>query len=332
MKALVTGASGFTGGYLVKNLLMHNYAVRVLARPKSDISALKDLPVEFAFGELQDKNKVLHAVDGVDTVFHIAALYRAANVPVSDYWDVNVRGTGNLLEAALAAGVKRFLHCSTCGVHGHIQHPPADENAPIEPEDIYQLTKYEGEKLARSYYENHGLPVTIVRPVGIYGPGDDRMLKLYRSIQKQRFIMFGGGQVLYHLTFVTDTVEGFRLAAEKDIAIGQTYIIAGESYTTLMGFATMVAEELGVHPPQWTPPVWPVEIVAHLCEKVCVPLRLQPPIYPRRVHIFTHDRAFDISKAKRELEYAPLVGMKEGIRRTTDWYIEKGYINLRKKS
>ncbi|MBN1560735.1 NAD-dependent epimerase/dehydratase family protein [candidate division KSB1 bacterium] len=330
MKALVTGASGFTGGYMVKNLLAHDYAVRVFVRPQRDLAALRDLPVEFAYGELQNKSQVLRAVDGVDVVFHIAALYRAANVPDSAYWDVNVTGTENLLEAALAAGVNRFLHCSTCGVHGHIKNPPADENAPIEPEDIYQTTKYEGEKLARRYHEKHGLPVTIVRPVGIYGPGDARMLKLYKSIQKRRFIMFGNGQVLYHLTFVTDTVEGFRLAAEKEIAIGQTYIIAGESYTTLMGFATMVAEELGVRPLYWMPPVRPLEIVAHLCEKVCIPFRLQPPIYPRRVHIFTHDRAFDISKAKHELGYTPQVSMREGIKRTADWYIEKGHLNMRK--
>ncbi|MBN1464589.1 NAD-dependent epimerase/dehydratase family protein [candidate division KSB1 bacterium] len=332
MKALVTGASGFTGGYMVRNLLEHGYAVRAFVRPQSVLSALQHLPIEFAYGDLQNERQVLDAVDGVDAVFHIAALYRAANVPDSAYWAVNVTGTANLLKAAHAVGVHRFLHCSTCGVHGDIKNPPADENAPIEPEDIYQTTKYEGEKLAHHYHANFGLPVTVVRPVGIYGPGDTRMLKLYRSIQKQRFMMFGGGQVLYHLTYVTDTVEGFRLAAENEKAVGQTYIIAGESHTTLKAFANMVAEELGVRPPQWKPPVWPLEIAAQVCEKICVPLRLQPPIYPRRVHIFTHDRAFDISKAKRELGYAPHVGMKEGVHRTANWYIEKGHLNMRKKA
>lgn len=327
MKALVTGASGFTGGYMVRNLLEHGVNVRVLVRSQSNIKMLKPLPVEFSIGDIEDKAAVREAVKDVDVVYHIAALFRAANVPDSAYWNVNVTGTENLLQASLAAGVKRFVHCSTCGVHGHIKNPPADENALIEPEDIYQQTKYEGEKLALRYFKEKGLPVTVVRPVGIYGPGDTRMLRMYKSIRKGRFIMFGGGDVQYHLTFVTDTVEGFRLAGESDNAVGETYIIAGEQPTTLMKFAKAVADELGAKAPHWKPPVWPVSIAAYMCEKICVPLRIQPPIFPRRVHIFTHDRAFDISKAKHDLGYSPKVNMKQGIHRTAEWYIEQGYLS-----
>lgn len=330
MRALVTGASGFTGSYMVKNLLEHDYDVRVFVRPNSDTTVLKDLPIEYTFGDVRNKSQVRDAMNDIDKVFHIAALYRSANVREQMYWDVNVAGTENLLEAAAEAGVSRFVHCSTCGVHGHIKNPPADENAPIDPEDIYQETKYEGERVALRWFAEKGLPVTVVRPVGIYGPGDTRMLKMYKSVQKQQFIMFGGGDVLYHLTFVTDTVEGFRLAGESDNAVGQTYIIAGENYTTLKGFATLVAEELGAAPPTWTPPVRPLEIAAMICERVCVPLRIQPPIFPRRVHIFTHDRAFDISKAKTELGYAPQVDMREGIHRTAEWYMNNGYLSARK--
>lgn len=329
MKALVTGASGFTGSYMVKNLLQHGYEVRVFVRRSSDTSVLQDLDVEYAYGDLTNQREVEEAAKDMDKVFHIAAFYRSANVPDSVYYDVNVTGTAHLLKASLAADVSRFVHCSTCGVHGHIQDPPATEDAPIDPEDIYQETKWQGEKLALQFYKDTGLPVTVVRPVGIYGPGDTRMLKLYKSVQDQKFIMFGGGDVKYHLTFVEDTVEGFRLAGENENAIGQIYIIAGEKYTTLMGFATLVANDLRVDAPKWKPPVKPLEIVATMCEKVCVPLRIQPPIFPRRVHIFTHDRAFDISKAKAELGYIPQVDMQEGIHRTANWYIAQGYLNAR---
>jgi len=311
--------------------LQHGYDVRVFVRPSSNLAALKDLPVEYSFGELTNPAEVADAVNGVDKVFHIAAFYRNANVPDHVYYDVNVMGTEHLLKASLNAGVSRFVHCSTCGVHGHIKNPPAAEDAPIDPEDIYQESKWQGEKLALQFHKDTDLPVTVVRPVGIYGPGDTRMLKLYKSVQKQKFIMFGGGSVLYHLTFVEDTVEGFRLAGEKGNAVGQTYIIAGENYTTLMGFTKLVADDLGVEPPKWTPPVKPLEMAATICEKICVPLRIQPPIFPRRVHIFTHDRAFDISKAKAELGYAPKVDMREGIHRTANWYIEQGYLSARKK-
>jgi nucleoside-diphosphate-sugar epimerase len=217
-------------------------------------------------------------------------------------------------------------------VHGRVKHPPANEDAPFLPADIYQSTKLEGEKTALRYHQEFGLPVTIVRPVGIYGPGDIRMLKMYKSIQQNKFILFGGGDVFYHLTFVTDTVEGFRLAGESPTAVGQAYIIAGESYTTLADFAGLVAEELAAPAPQFKFPVWPLYVAAFICETICVPLRIHPPIFRRRVHIFTHDRAFDISKAKRELNYAPQVDMKEGIHHTAQWYIDNGYLRERKRS
>ncbi|MDZ7346923.1 MAG: NAD-dependent epimerase/dehydratase family protein, partial [candidate division KSB1 bacterium] len=232
MKALVTGASGFTGSYMVRNLLDHGYQVRVLVRRTANLDSLRRLPVEIAFGDLRRPEEVAEAVRGVDMVFHIAALYRAANLPDSEYYAVNVQGTKNVLDAALRCGVKRVLHCSTCGIYGHVKQPPADESTPADPQDVYQETKWQAEQLAMEYYRRDALPVTIVRPVGIYGPGDTRMLKMYRSVQQGRFILFGGGNVKYHLTFVTDTVEGFRLAAETPHAVGQAYNIAGEEYTT----------------------------------------------------------------------------------------------------
>ena len=151
MKALVTGASGFTGGYLVQNLLDHGYEVRAFVRPTSNIDALKKMNVDIFKGQIQNRKDVLAAVHGMDTVFHIAALYRAANLPDSAYWDVNVTGTENVMDAALRQGVKRVVHCSTGGVHGHIEKPPANEDAPWHPGDVYQESKAEGEKIATFY-------------------------------------------------------------------------------------------------------------------------------------------------------------------------------------
>lgn len=326
MRALVTGATGFTGKYLVRNLLEHNYQVRILARPSSNIDDFKGQPVEIAIGQIQNKETVFEAMKDVDVVFHIAALYRAANLPDEEYWEVNVIGTQNVLEAALYQGVKRFVHCSTVGVHGHIKNPPADEDAPFQPGDIYQESKAEGEKLAIYFFKEKGLPVTVVRPTGIYGPGDFRMLKMYRMIQNKKFIMFGKGDVLYHLTYVTDTVEGIRLAGEAENAVGQVYIIAGEEFTTFMGFAQKIAKVLNVSLPKIKLPVAPLYWAGFICEKICIPLRIQPPIFRRRVDIFTKNRAFDSSKAKNELGFVPAVSMDEGIRKTADWYIKNGYL------
>ncbi|HOX86357.1 MAG TPA: NAD-dependent epimerase/dehydratase family protein [bacterium] len=326
MKALVTGASGFTGGYMVKNLLQHGYQVRALVRSTSRIDHLKDLPIDWVYGKLESADDLLRAAEGVDVIYHIAALYRAANVPDSIYEQVNVGGTRHVLEAARAQGVKRVIHCSTGGVHGHVQNPPGDEDSPFHPGDIYQSSKLAGEQLAMDYHREHGLPVTVVRPIGIYGPGDTRMLKMYRLIKKGRFVMFAGGRALYHLTFVADTVEGFRLAGESEKAVGQAYLIAGEEYVTLSEFAALIAEVLGVGKPWLKLPVWPLYGAAWLCEGICVPLRIQPPIYRRRVDIFVKDRAFSIEKAKRDLGYYPQVGLREGITRTAAWYTGEGLL------
>ncbi len=332
MRALVTGASGFTGGYMVDHLLEKGYQVRALVRSSSQTAGLRARQVDIFTGDILSRADLIRAMRNIDVVFHIAALYRAANQPDQAYWDVNVTGTENVLSAALESGVKRVVHCSTCGVHGHVAKPPAGETAPLEPGDIYQQTKVEGEKVANFYFREKGLPVTIVRPVGIYGPGDLRMLKMYRMIYHRKFIMFGSGNVLYHLTYVTDTVEGFRLAAEAPQAVGETYIIAGDTYFTFNEFARMIAEALEVPPPRLRFPVWPVYAAGYLCEKICVPLRIQPPIFRRRVDIFIKDRAFDIGKARRELGYQPRVEVRHGIRRTAQWYLENGYLDKKPRN
>jgi len=326
VKALVTGASGFTGSYLVRNLLEHGYQVRAFVRPTSNLAALEGLDVELARGVLENGEDVFRATRGVDVVFHIAALYREAGVPDRRYWEVNVEGTRNVLEAAVRGDVARVVHCSTVGVHGHIEKPPANEFAPFSPGDVYQVTKLEGEKLAWKFWQEQQLPITVVRPTGIYGPGDMRFAKLYRMVQKGTFVMLGKGKTLYHLTYVEDLVDGIRLAGEVDAAVGQPYILGGEGWTTLGEFVALIARTLGVKPPRWKLPVWPVYTAGYLCEKICIPLGIEPPIYRRRVEFFTKDRAFDISKAKKELGYRPRVSLEEGVRRTAEWYRKHGIL------
>jgi dihydroflavonol-4-reductase len=218
------------------------------------------------------------------------------------------------------------VHCSTGGVHGHIERPPADEDAPLAPGDLYQRTKLEGEQVARRAGEAGGLEVVIARPIGIYGPGDLRFLKMFRGIQRGRFPMLGSGRVFYHLTYIDDLVDGFRLCGETTAAAGRTYLLAGPSYTTLAELVEAIARELGVPPPRLRLPVWPVWLAGALCEAVCVPLGLEPPLYRRRVDFYRKSRAFDTSRARRELGYNPSIDLPTGIRRTAEWYRRSGMI------
>ena len=324
MKVLVTGATGFTGGALARHLAAHGHQVRALARdPKK---ATLGTSIEIARGDLLDRESLKAACEGVDIVYNIAALYRQAGLPKETYRDVNARAVGWLIEAAHAGGATRLVHCSTVGVHGDVQKPPANEDAPLRPGDVYQWTKLEGESIARQTAGRTGLEVVIARPSGIYGPGDQRLLKLFRGVARGRFLMLGKGDIFYHLTYIDDLCEGFRLCGEVPGAAGRTYILAGGEVTTLKELVRRIANMAGVDPPKRTVPVWPVWVAGAVCEAVCAPLRIEPPLYRRRVDFFTKSRAFDISRARTELGFAPAVGLDDGIKRTLDWYREYKWI------
>jgi dihydroflavonol-4-reductase len=323
---LVTGATGFTGGHLARALVARGRSVRALVRDESRASDLRECGVQLVQGDLRDAEAVRRAMNGVDVVYHIAAVYRQAGVPADTYRAINAVAARTVVAAAAEAGVRRVVHCSTVGVHGDIEHPPANEDAPLRPGDLYQVTKLEGERLAREAGQQLGVEVVVVRPTGIYGPGDRRLLKLFRGVARRRFPMLGRGEIYYHLTYIDDLVEGLRLCAEHPAAAGRTYILAGPEVTTLNVLVQRIAEQAHVPPPRWRWPVWPVWTLGAICEAVCVPLRIEPPLYRRRVDFYTKSRAFDVSRARAELGYAPAIDLREGIRLTLEWYRSHGWI------
>jgi len=330
VKVLVTGATGFTGGHLAAMLASRGDEVRALVRPRSrskfDRSGLPSKGVTAVEGDLADAGAVRRAAEGVDVVYHIAATYREAGQPNSAYRAINVQGTANVLEAARAGGARRMVHCSTGGVHGHIANPPANEDAPFNPGDVYQETKLEAERAARAFGDRTGFDVVVARPIGIYGPGDTRFLRMFRGLARGNFPMIGNGTAFYHLTFIDDLVEGFRLCGTAPAAKGRTYLLAGPRYTTLEQLVAMVAKELKVEPPKIHWPVWPFWTAGLLCEMVCVPLRIEPPIFRRRVDFYTKSRAFDTTRAQTELGFRATVDLAEGITRTADWYRREGLL------
>jgi dihydroflavonol-4-reductase len=324
---LVTGATGFTGGHLARTLAARGYAVRALVRGSTPrVPELTAAGVAIVAGDLRDPAALASASAGVDVVYHIAAVYRQAGVPGDTYRAVNARAVYDVIEAAAKNSVRRVVHCSTVGVHGDVEHPPADEDAPLRPGDVYQATKLEGERLAREAAARLGIEVTIVRPTGIYGPGDRRLLKLFRGVTRRRWVTLGSGEIYYHLTYIDDLVEGFRLCGEHTAAANRTYILAGGEVTTLNGLVALVANVAGVPVPRLHLPVWPVRAAAVVCETICVPLGLEPPLHRRRVDFFTKSRAFDTSRARREIGYLPGVGLREGIARTLNWYRQQGWL------
>ncbi len=321
---LVTGATGFTGSHLVRALVAVGGRVRVIARSAARARELLPEAVEIVEGDIAGSGVVERAVQGVSTVYHLAAVYREAKHPDLRYREINVDASRRLLDAAVAADVRRYVHCSTVGVHGHIASPPGDEQSAYDPGDVYQETKCEAEQLALSYRDR--IPLAVARPTAIYGPGDARLLKLFRMVARQRFPLVGGGDNYYHTVHVDDLVRGLRLLGTHLRAVGEIFILGGESYVKLSELTAMIAEAARVPAPWLRLPARPFQLAGSLVEKLCVPFGIEPPIHRRRVDFYTKSRAFSIEKAKRLLGYRPQVKLETGIGQTFDWYVTKGYI------
>lgn len=327
MKVLVTGGTGFTGKALVRKLLDAGHKVVALDYKEGlKTQELRDWGAEVVIGSVTDKDVVRRCMKGVEVVHHLAAAFRELNVPNSYYDEVNIGGTRNALESALAEGVRKFVYCSTCGVHGNIDNPPGGEDAPIQPGDYYQRTKYEAEPVVNEYFRK-GLKTAVLRPAAIYGPGDpERFFMIFRRVSKGVFPMFGNGKTFYHPLYIDNLVDAFMLVMDEGKGDGQAYLIADEEYVEIEKLVKKVGEALGVAVRVPHYPILPLMIAGHVCETVCKPFGITPPIFPRRVDWYRQNRAFRIEKAKRELGYRPAIGLEEGLRRTAEWYRREGYL------
>lgn len=326
MKVLVTGGTGFTGHNLSQKLLEDGHDVRLLVRSRSRVSLTPHQRLELIEGDIRDSGAVDNAVQGVEKIFNIAAMYRSAGSVDQDYHDIHVKGTQHLLRAALKHDIRRLVHCSTVGVHGDVREGSATELSPYAPADIYQRTKLEGELWAREFAEKNTIALSVIRPTAIYGPGDMRLLKLFKLAVRGITPVLGDGKIYYHMVYIDDLVQGFLLAAEKDAAVGEVFIIGGDENMILDDLLTTIARVTNRPDTKLHIPALPFQLVGSLCEKICIPLGIEPPIYRRRVDFFTKSRAFDISKAKDLLGYSPQYGLHDGLSRTAEWYKDNGYL------
>ena len=266
---LVTGGTGFTGSHLLEKLNQTGCALRVIARETSDISAFDAMQIEWQIGDVFSPSLVKKAMNGVNYVFHVAAAYREPKIDDTVYNNVHVESTKLLANEAInQRRFKRFVHVSTVGVLGHIDNPPADEDAEYNPGDIYQATKAEAEKWILQFAKEQGLPITVVRPAAIYGPGDRRLLKLYKVAKLPIIPLIGFSQGMYHLIHVEDLVRFMLYVSGHQGAVGNVYICGSPNPVSIKEIIAHISQCLGRSGKFIRIPAWPVFLLGDLCELI----------------------------------------------------------------
>jgi nucleoside-diphosphate-sugar epimerase len=332
MKLLVTGGTGFIGSHLAEEGRRRGADVVVLGlaeRPEERANAelLARQGVAILPGSITDAELCERAMRGVTHVFHLAVAMREGGKSDEFFERVNLEGTRRLLEAAGAAKVERFVYCGTIGIYGHRAPGVTSEGSPLHPGNIYERTKVAAERMVRELAPTLGLPYTILRPADVYGPRDQRLLKLFKGVRAGRFPLFGDGSGRRHMVYVDDVVSAFFAACERPAAVGEGVIVAGPRPCTLRELIEEVRRATGSARFGRRLPLTPMLAAAAVVEDVCQALKLDPPIYRRRMDFFTSDSAFDTSRARQVLGWAPRVELDEGVRRTFEDYRRTGALN-----
>ena len=329
MRALITGGTGFIGSRLALDWLGRGNAVTVLGQENNPAESQNRRVIEEKKGQVvicsvTDRERVFEVVRGIDVVFHLAAAQHEANVPDQTFWDINVTGTKNILEASVNARVKRFVYGSTIGVYGASLDGRLDEQSPVRPDNIYGTTKAEAENLVRSFGEK--LPAVIIRISETYGPGDRRLLKLFRGIKNNAFFIIGNGDNLHHLIYIGDLICGLNLASSVDEAVEKTFVLSGKQALKTCDMVETISAELGKRPPRLRLPLFPSLVLAAGMETMCRPLGIQPPLHRRRMDFFRKSFLFSQEQSRQFLRFEPQVSFAEGVAETAKWYREMGYL------
>jgi dihydroflavonol-4-reductase len=329
MKTLITGASGFIGSAVTRQLLAAGYDVRALVRPHSDCRNLAGLPVEVVYGDIRVRESLDRGMRGCSVLFHLAADYRLWALRANEIYETNVVGTRNVMLAAINAGVERIVYTSSVATLGLTANgKPADEDTPVSLNDMighYKRSKFMAEAEVKRLADEHGLPVVIVNPSTPIGPRDVKPTPTGRIVVDAA----SGRMPAYvdtglNLVHVDDVAIGHLLALERG-RIGERYIL-GASNMTLKEIFCAIADLTGQNPPRICLPrsaVFPVACVSEAWARLVS--RREPRVPLNGVRLAGKKMFFSIEKAKRFLGFHPRQ-VEEGLRDAVDWFRKNGYL------
>ena len=323
MNITITGGTGFIGSRLALKSRKMEHSVVVLGQvntpaEEANLEELKAANIRVILGAVTDRESVTESVAGSDIVFHLAAAQHEANVPDQHFRDVNVEGTRRIIEASIHSGVKRFVYGSTIGVYGFALDGKIDEQSPQRPDNIYGVTKAEAEKLVLDYAEK--IPVTIIRISETYGPGDRRLLKLYKAIEKRMFFMIGNGLNKHQLIYVDDLIDGLYAAASSENAVGEIFVLAGREVVTTNEMTQAISSALDIPLRKFRAPLWFFMLAAVVMETLLKPLGIQPPLHRRRMDFFRKSFYFSRQTVVEKLGFEPKTDFVDGAKLTEEWY------------
>lgn len=314
-KVLVTGADGFIGSHLTEMLVVQGYDVRALSLYNSfnnwgwldDSKYLSQ--IEVVTGDVRDPFLCQKITEGVDTIFHLAALIAIpySYVAPQSYVDTNVDGTVNICKAAMQNNVKRVIHTSTSEVYGTAQYVPIDEKHPLQPQSPYSASKISSDMMAMSFYNSFKLPLTIARPFNTYGPRQSARAVIPTIItqlaQGHKEIKLGDITPTRDFNFVSDTCRGFLALAESDATMGKTVNI-GSNYEISIGDTFNLIKK-----------------IMNVDAKV---LTDEARIRPDKSEV--HRLWCDNTLIKKLTNYEPQVGIEKGLAETIEWFMNRDHL------
>jgi nucleoside-diphosphate-sugar epimerase len=321
MRIFVTGALGFIGAHFVERALAAGHQITGIFRSAEGDKAeslhkFRTQGARLEEGDILEPDTYASLLKDVECICHFAAAFKGSGHTDADFIRTNVAGTESVLSAGADAGVRRFVLCSTAGIYGQSLSGITSEVAPARPWNAYERSKHAAEERVRERAAELGMEYVILRPAVVYGPRDDRLLKLFRAAARGRFPLFGAGNGRRHMVYVSDVADAFVLGCTTPGAANHDMIIAGPEAVPLREMLNTLADVMRRKSCGPRLPLAPMLLLAALVEDACKLVGVNPPLYRRRMDFYRSDAAFDCTRAKRLMGWAPRIDLREGLLRT----------------